>query len=144
MKYILFAILPALSCIAAPQKAALPNEAQSATLQTVAELFELLRRNTNMREWNTEADFDSKLLALIDKAQPGIDELQQNPTALMQFDAPVIAARPSLLLLYERNFYEPGDPEERLMRRPDNYFAALYSDYYRHNATAPSTSSTQN
>ena len=107
MKYILFAILPALSCIAAPQKAALPNEAQSATLQTVAELFELLRRNTNMREWNTVADFDSKLL-------------------------------------YERNFYELGDPEERLMRRPDNYFAALYSDYYRHNATAPSTSSTQN
>lgn len=113
------------------QIAAPLNEAQSATLQTMAELFELLRRNTNMREWKTEADFDSKLLALIDKAQPGIDELQQNPTALMQFDALVIAARPSLQLLYERNFYELGDLEERLMRRPDNFFTALYSDYYR-------------
>lgn len=108
------------------------SEAQTATLSTVAELLELLRRNTDKREWNTEEGFDAKLLALIDKAQPGIEGLQQSPAALMQFDALVIAARPSLQLLYERNFYERGDLEERLMRRPDNFFAALYSDYYRH------------
>ena len=113
------------------QIAAPMNEAQAITLQTVTELFELLRCNTDKREWKTEEEFDSKLLALIDKAQPGMDAMKQNPTALMQFDALVISARPNLQLLYERNFYELGDLEERLMRRPDNFFAELYSDYYR-------------
>lgn len=113
------------------QVAAPLNETQSATLRTVSEVFDLLRNNTDMRRWKTEAEFDRKLLALIDKAQPGIEGLQQNPTALMQFDALVVSARPELQLLYERNFYELGDLEERLMRRPDNFFAELYSDYYR-------------
>ena len=107
------------------------SEADTATLHRVAKLMELLRSNTNPREWKTEPDFARKLLALIDSAQPGIAAMQHSPAALMQFDALAEAARPHLQLLYERSFYELGDLEERLMRRPDNFLADLYSDYYR-------------
>jgi len=107
------------------------SEADAATLRAVAEVFECLRRNTNLKKWETEENFDTTLLALIDKAQPGIEALQQSPVALMQFDAMVIAARPHLQLLYERAFYEFGNLEEHLIRRPDNFFANLYSEYYR-------------
>lgn len=107
------------------------SEADAATLRAVADVFELLRLNTNQKKWESVENFDTELLALIDKAQPGIDALKQSPAALMQFDAMVITARPHLQLLYERAFYEYGDLEERLMRRPDNFFANLYSEYYR-------------
>ena len=113
------------------QIAAPLSEADAATLRTVEEIFDLLRRNTNPREWKTEQDFADKLFSLIDKAQPGIAALQQSPVALMHFDALCVTARPHLQLLYERSFYELGDLEERLMRKPDNFLATLYSDYYR-------------